>query len=240
MKRTVLALGLLAVAVAATPEAAWMQFRLAIAAAVSPPPLAASESVPLTDLNREQLLARCVWLDSQLTRWQPPIPQAAARPIDDRVGSAVLSLDPPAVTGGAGHRLQVDDLVADGCRLIGRVDRIDRFSSRFVLLGDPSFRQPVVLVTDDGRLLPGPGGLLVGGERMTVERIGVDVPVRVGQWVATAAADSPVLIVGRVSSATRKVGQTDWSITVDPPPVPRVGQPVEVLRRRWPLTEPPL
>ena len=128
-----------------------------------------------------------------------------------------------------------DDLLL-GRSVIGKIERVGRWTSTFLLVSDAGYRGRAQLIhqTDSGFVF-GAKGILEGqGESICrLKGIASSDSVSVGDSVYTPTRDgfpSTPLYYGRVVEATLGPNDSEWNVRVEPVPVPNDLKDVQVLR----------
>lgn len=137
---------------------------------------------------------------------------------------------------GRDANLSPEDGLLLGRCVIGKVERVGRWSSTFLLLTDAGYRGRAQLVhqTDSGFVF-GAKGILEGqGDPLCrLKGIGSSDSVAVGDAVYTATREgqpATPLYYGRVVEATLGPNDSEWKVMVEPVPVPVDLTSVQILR----------
>jgi rod shape-determining protein MreC len=132
--------------------------------------------------------------------------------------------------------LSPEDGVLLGRCVIGKVERVGRWTSTFLLLTDSGYRGRAQLVhqADSGYVF-GAKGILEGqGEPLCRLRgIASSDSVTVGDAVYAATREglsSTPLYYGRVVEASLGPSDSEWKVLVEPVPVPSDLQSVQIMR----------
>jgi rod shape-determining protein MreC len=150
--------------------------------------------------------------------------------------SLVVNSRQPLVDVGQDGELSPEDSVLMGRCVIGKIERVGRWSSTLLLLTDAAYRGRSQLVqeTESGFVF-GACGILKGqGDSICkLEGIAATESVRVGDSVYTAERDGVVsspLYYGRVVEATLGPDDREWKVSVEPAPLPSRLNSVQILR----------
>lgn len=137
---------------------------------------------------------------------------------------------------GRDANLSPEDGVLLGRCVIGKVERVGRWTSTFLMLTDAGYRGRAQLVhqTQSGYVF-GAKGILEGqGESLCrLKGIASTDSVAVGDAVYAATRDglsSTPLYYGRVVEATLGPSDSEWTVLVQPVPVPSDLQHVQIMR----------
>ena len=153
-----------------------------------------------------------------------------------RESSLVVSSRQPLLDLGQEGELLPEDAVLLGRCVIGKVERVGRWTSTLLLLTDAAYRGRAQLIhaADKGFAWGGRGILKgQGGTLCQLEGIAATESVRVGDGVYTAERDGLVttpLYYGRVVEATLGPDDREWHVLVEPAPLPNRLNSVQVLR----------
>ena len=153
-----------------------------------------------------------------------------------RESSLVVSSRQPLLDLGQDGELLPEDAVLLGRCVIGKVERVGRWTSTLLLLTDAAYRGRAQLIhaADNGFAWGGRGILKgQGGTLCQLEGIAATESVRVGDGVYTAERDGLVttpLYYGRVVEATLGPDDREWRVLVEPAPLPNRLNSVQVLR----------
>lgn len=137
---------------------------------------------------------------------------------------------------GRDGKLSAEDALLLGRCVIGKIERVGRWTSTFLLLTDSGYRGRAQLVhqTDTGFVFVGKGILEGQGSPLCrLKGISSSEAVTVGDTVYTSARDgqpSTPLYYGRVVEATLDPAESEWMVLVEPVPVPSDLTSVQVLR----------
>lgn len=150
--------------------------------------------------------------------------------------SLVVNSRQPLVDVGEDGELSAEDSVLIGRCVIGKIERVGRWTSTLLLLTDASYRGRAQLIqeTENG-FVYGASGILKGqgGPNCLLEGIASTEAVHVGDSVYTADRDSLVrtpLYYGRVVEASLGPDDREWKVVVEPAPLPKRLSTVQVLR----------
>jgi rod shape-determining protein MreC len=153
-----------------------------------------------------------------------------------RESSLVLSSQQPLLDVGQDGSLLPEDSLLLGRCVIGKVERVGRWTSTFLLLTDAAYRGRAQLIqsAESGFVWGGQGILKgQGGKFCKLEGIAATESVRVGDGVYTAergGLNSVPLYYGRVVEATLGPDDREWLVLVEPAPLPSQLTSVQVLR----------
>ena len=153
-----------------------------------------------------------------------------------RESALVVSSRQPLLDLGQDGELLPEDAVLLGRCVIGKVERVGRWTSTLLLLTDAAYRGRAQLIhaADNGFAWGGRGILKgQGGTLCQLEGIAATESVRVGDGVYTAERDGLVttpLYYGRVVEATLGPDDREWHVLVEPAPLPNRLNAVQVLR----------
>lgn len=153
-----------------------------------------------------------------------------------RESALVLSSRQPLVDIGQDGDVSPEDALLLGRCVIGKIERVGRWTSTFLLLTDADYRGPAqVMHESETGFTWGAKCLLKGrGDPLCVlDGIAPSESVRVGDAVystsRTGAVATP-LYYGRVVEATLGPEDRAWRVLVEPAPLPRDLTSVQVLR----------
>ena len=153
-----------------------------------------------------------------------------------RESELVIKSNRSLVDLGQDGQLSPEDGMLLGRCVIGKIERVGRWSSTFLLLTDAGYRGRAQLVhqTDTG-FVYGAKGILEGqGEsRCRLKGITSSESVTVGDAVYTATREgvpATPLYYGRVVEATLGTLDTEWKVLVEPVPLPNDLTSVQILR----------
>lgn len=137
---------------------------------------------------------------------------------------------------GRDGELSPEDTMLLGRCVIGKIERVGRWTSTFLLLTDSGYRGRAQLVhqTDSGFVF-GAKGILEGQgtSRCRLTGIASSDSVVVGDAVYTATRQGPQstpLYYGRVVEATLGPSDREWQVLVEPVPLPSDLATVQILR----------
>lgn len=153
-----------------------------------------------------------------------------------RESSLVVNSRQPLLDLGQDGAVLPEDSVLLGRSVIGKVERVGRWTSTLLLLTDAAYRGRAQLIhaADNGFAWGGRGILKgQGGPLCKLEGIAATESVRVGDGVYTAERDGLVttpLHYGRVVEATLGPDDREWHVLVEPTPPPNRWTSVQVLR----------
>ena len=153
-----------------------------------------------------------------------------------RESSLVVSSRQPLVDVGQDGELSPEDSVLMGRSVIGKIERVGRWTSTFLLLTDAAYRGRAQLIQEaEAGFAFGARGILKGqgGTLCKLEGIAATESVRVGDGVYTADRDGLVstpLYYGKVVEATLGPDDREWKVLVEPAPLPSRLSSVQVLR----------
>lgn len=153
-----------------------------------------------------------------------------------RESELVIKSTRSLVDVGRDANLSPEDGLLLGRTVIGKVERVGRWTSTFLLLTDSGYRGRAQLVhqTDTGYVF-GAKGILEGqGEPLCrLKGIVSSDAVTVGDSVYTATREgqsATPLYYGRVVEATLGPSDTEWQVLVEPVPIPNDLTTVQILR----------
>ncbi len=153
-----------------------------------------------------------------------------------RASSLVVNSRQPLVDVGQDGSLSAEDALLLGRCVIGKIERVGRWTSTFLLLTDAAYRGRAQLIqeTDSGFAF-GPRGILKGqgSSLCRLEGIASTESVRVGDAVYSADRDGLVsapLYYGKVVEATLEPDDREWQVRVEPAPLPSQLTRVQILR----------
>ena len=153
-----------------------------------------------------------------------------------RESTLVVNSRQPLVDVGQDGELSPEDSVLMGRSVIGKIERVGRWTSTLLLLTDAAYRGRAQLVQEAEKGFAfGARGILKGqgGALCKLEGIAATESVRVGDGVYTADRDGLVstpLYYGRVVEATLGPDDREWKVHVEPAPLPSRLTSVQVLR----------
>jgi cell shape-determining protein MreC len=200
-----------------------------------------SESVPdplrsLPPLATTSLVDARVLGDSLTEKWRKGKLLDRGQTNGIRESELVLKSTRPLVDVGHDGNLSPEDALLLGRCVIGKIERVGRWTSTFLLLTDTEYRGRAQLVhqTDTGYVF-GAKGILEGRGKSLCQLTGIESSdsVAVGDAVYTATRDGQTqtpLYYGRVVEATLNPSDSEWKILVEPVPVPNDFTTVQVLR----------
>ena len=153
-----------------------------------------------------------------------------------RESELVIKSSRSLVDVGRDGDLSPEDGLLLGRCVIGKVERVGRWTSTFLLLTDSGYRGRAQLVhqTETGFVF-GAKGILEGqgGTMCRLKGIASSDAVSVGDAVYTATREgqpaSP-LYYGRVVEATLGPSDTEWKVLIEPVPLPSDLTTVQILR----------
>lgn len=153
-----------------------------------------------------------------------------------RESSLVLQSSQPLVDLGRDADVSAEDELLLGRCVIGKIERVGRWTSTFVLLTDSEYRGRAQLVhqTDSGFVF-GARGILKGQGQpcCRLEGISSAESVVVGDAVYTTNRDglqTTPLYYGRVTEAILGPNDKEWRVLVAPVPIPHNLSSVQILR----------
>ena len=153
-----------------------------------------------------------------------------------RESSLVVNSRQPLVDVGQDGELSPEDSVLMGRSVIGKIERVGRWTSTLLLLTDAAYRGRAQLIQEaESGFAFGARGILKGqgGPLCKLEGIAATESVRVGDGVYTADRDGLVstpLYYGKVVEATLGPDDREWKVSVEPAPLPSRLTSVQVLR----------
>ena len=153
-----------------------------------------------------------------------------------RESSLVVSSRQSLVDVGQDGELSPEDSVLMGRSVIGKIERVGRWTSTLLLLTDAAYRGRAQLIQEaETGFAFGARGILKGqgGALCKLEGIAATESVRVGDGVYTADRDGLVstpLYYGKVVEATLGPDDREWKVLVEPAPLPSRLTTVQVLR----------
>ena len=153
-----------------------------------------------------------------------------------RESSLVLNSRQSLVDVGQDGELSPEDSVLMGRSVIGKIERVGRWTSTLLLLTDAAYRGRAQLIQEaETGFAFGARGILKGqgGALCKLEGIAATESVRVGDGVYTADRDGLVstpLYYGKVVEATLGPDDREWKVLVEPAPLPSRLTTVQVLR----------
>ena len=153
-----------------------------------------------------------------------------------RESELVVKSNRPLVDVGRDGDLSPEDGLLLGRCVIGKIERVGRWTSTFLLLTDSSYRGRAQLVhqTESGFVF-GAKGILEGqgGPLCRLKGIVSSDAVAVGDAVYTATREGQPptpLYYGRVVEATLGPSDTEWKVLIEPVPIPGDLTTVQILR----------
>jgi rod shape-determining protein MreC len=153
-----------------------------------------------------------------------------------RESALVVNSRQPLVDVGQDGELSSEDSVLMGRRVIGKIEHVGRWTSTLLLLTDAAYRGRAQLVQEAEKgFVFGARGILKGqgGALCNLEGISPTESARVGDGVYTADRDGlfpTPLYYGRVVEATLGPDDREWTVRVEPAPLPSRLTSVQVLR----------
>jgi cell shape-determining protein MreC len=153
-----------------------------------------------------------------------------------RESSPVVQSRRPLIDVGRDGDLSPEDSLLLGHCMIGKIERVGKWTSTLVLLTDSEFRGRAQLVhqTDSGFVFGAKGILKGQGEPLCrLEGIASTDSVVVGDAVYTTSREglsTTPLYYGRVTQATLGPDDKEWKILVEPVPIPHDLASVQILR----------
>ena len=153
-----------------------------------------------------------------------------------RESTLVVNSRQPLVDVGQDGELSSEDSVLMGRSVIGKIERVGRWTSTLLLLTDAAYRGRAQLIQEaETGFAFGARGILKGqgGAHCKLEGIAATESVRVGDGVYTADRDGLVstpLYYGKVVEATLGPDDREWNVLVEPAPLPNRLTTVQVLR----------
>ena len=153
-----------------------------------------------------------------------------------RESSLVLNSRQSLVDVGQDGELSPEDSVLMGRSVIGKIERVGRWTSTLLLLTDAAYRGRAQLIQEaETGFAFGARGILKGqgGALCKLEGIAATESVRVGDGVYTADRDGLVstpLYYGKVVEATLGPDDREWKVLVEPALLPSRLTTVQVLR----------
>ena len=153
-----------------------------------------------------------------------------------RESSLVLNSRQSLVDVGQDGELSPEDSVLMGRSVIGKIERVGRWTSTLLLLTDAGYRGRAQLIQEaETGFAFGARGILKGqgGALCKLEGIAATESVRVGDGVYTADRDGLVstpLYYGKVVEATLGPDDREWKVLVEPALLPSRLTTVQVLR----------
>lgn len=148
----------------------------------------------------------------------------------------VLEAETPIVDLGEDHNVQPQDYVLSGKAVLGRIQKVGRWSSTLQCLTDDQFKAKARLIRKVGQnYVAGAEGLLegTGEDRCQLTMVSREALVDVGDSVYTVADESPQqhpLLFGTIVKAELKPGALEWEIEVAPAIAQQEFTQVEILR----------
>lgn len=153
-----------------------------------------------------------------------------------RESELVIKSSRPVVDIGRDGELSPEDSMLLGRCVIGKIERVGRWTSTFLLLTDAGYRGRAQLIheTDRGFVF-GAKGILEGQgtSRCRLKGIASSESVSVGDAVYTATRQgqpATPLYYGRVVEANLGPSDTEWTVLVEPVPLPSDLTTVQILR----------
>jgi cell shape-determining protein MreC len=153
-----------------------------------------------------------------------------------RESELVVTSNRPLIDVGRDGGVSAEDGLLLGRCVIGKIERVGRWTSTFLLLTDSGYRGRAQLLhqTETGYVF-GAKGILegLGGSQCRLRGIASSDAVVVGDSVYTASREGPSstpLYYGRVVEAALGPSDTEWKILVEPVPVPSDLTSVQILR----------
>lgn len=149
----------------------------------------------------------------------------------------VLEAHEPILDLGEDHQLQQHDLVLSGRAVLGRIEKVGRWSSTLQMLTDKDFKSKARIIRQVGQQqISGAIGLLEGtGENnCLLTMVDSEALVEVGDTIFSVDEESPQgfpLLFGTVSKAEKKPGALEWQIEVSPAITEQKLSRVEILRQ---------
>ena len=143
----------------------------------------------------------------------------------------------PLVDLGRDGELSPEDGLLLGRCVIGKIERVGRWTSTFILLDRFEYRgrKRNWSIKPESGFVFGAKAILKGQgtSKCRLEGIGTSDAVAIGDAVYTTNRDGlqgTPLYYGRVIEATLGVDDKEWKVLVDPVPIPRDLDSVQVLR----------
>lgn len=199
------------------------------------------ESLPepmrkLPRLTSVSLIDATVLGDAVAERWRKGKLLDRGEASGVRESELVVKSDRALVDLGRDGELSPEDSLLLGRSVIGKIERVGRWSSTFLLLTDSGYRGRAQLIhqTDSGFVFGAKG--IVEGQGTALCRlkgIASTESVTVGDAVYTATRDgfsSVPLYYGRVVEATLGPNDSEWKVMVEPVPLPGDLTDVQILR----------
>ena len=153
-----------------------------------------------------------------------------------RESSLVVNSRASLIDIGQDGELSPEDALLLGRCVIGKVERVGRWTSTFLLLTDSAYRGRAQLIhqTESGFVF-GAKGILKGQGRALCRLDGISSvdSVNVGDSVFTANRDgvnAAPLYYGKVVEATLGPDAAEWKVLVEPVPLPGQLTTVQILR----------
>ena len=153
-----------------------------------------------------------------------------------RESELVVKSSRSLIDSGRDAGLSAEDTMLMGRCVIGKIEKVGRWSSTFLLLTDAGYRGRAQLVhqTDSG-FVYGSKGILegLGTSHCRLKGIPATDSVTVGDAVYTATGHGPQatpLYYGRVVEATLGQSDREWQVLVEPVPIPNDLSTVQILR----------
>lgn len=153
-----------------------------------------------------------------------------------RESELVMKSSHPLIDSGRDASISPEDDLLLGRCVIGKIERVGRWTSTFLLVNDAGYRGRAQLIHEiDTGFVYGAKGILEGqGEsRCRLTGISSSDLVSVGDSVYTATREgfpATPLYYGRVVEATLGPKDSEWTVLVEPVPVPNDLTNVQVLR----------
>jgi len=149
----------------------------------------------------------------------------------------VLDAEQPLLDQGETTGVAAGQEIYSARNIVGRVDRVGRWTSTFRLITDPEYRAWARLARKTGRgVVWGTAGRLEGdGEgHCRLRSISASEPVTVGDLVYSAGADGGLpapMFYGRVIQAELEPGAVEWDVLIEPAADLENLQTVRILRQ---------
>lgn len=183
-----------------------------------------------------QLLQVGVLGATAATEWRQGLYLSSGSTSGLREAALVLADNRRLIDFGRDGGVAAEDPLLLGRQVIGKVAQAGRWSSSVMLLTDAGYRgrAQLVRVTSQGPVFAAPG-ILHGTGDETCQLMGIPSTesVRVGDFVYTAERDGVIpvpLYYGKVVDASAGPDDREWTIHVEPAPLPRELTRVAVLR----------
>lgn len=199
------------------------------------------ESLPerlrsLPPLTSSSLIDASVLGDALAERWRKGKLLDRGEASGVRESELVVKSSRALVDVGRDGKLSPEDGLLLGRCVIGKIERVGRWTSTFLLLTDAGYRGRAQLFheTDNGFVV-GAKGILEGqgGALCRLKGIASSEAVTVGDAVYTATREgqlSTPLYYGRVFQATLGPSDTEWKVLVEPVSIPNDLATVQILR----------